>query len=66
MLLIGAHFNTRVTMVCGGLITSARARLHMGYIWRAFFRTLDRSGYVFLWRATRHRRGLYEVHGVYQ
>ena len=57
---------TRATTVCGGLGTSARARLRIGYIWCAFGMIRDRSSFFFLRRATRLRRELYEFLGVYK
>ena len=57
-------FGTRATTVCGGVGRSARARLRIGYIWCDFRMTRDRSIFLFLRRATRLRRELYEVLGV--
>ena len=53
-------FGTRPTTACGGLGRSVRARLRMGYIWCAFWMTRDRSIILFLRRATRLGRELYE------
>ena len=57
-------FGTRATTVCGGLGRSERARLRMGYIRCDFWMTRDRSSFLFLRRATRLQRELYEVLGV--
>ena len=60
----GPTFGTRATTVCGGSETSARLRQRMEYIWLDFWTTRDRSSFLFLRRATRLRRELYEVLGV--
>ena len=47
-----------------GSLRAARLHQRMGYIWFDFRTTRDRSSFLFLGRATRLRRELYEVLGV--
>ena len=60
---------TRATTLCGGLGKSARLpwRMEVGHIWFEFFfyNPVHRSSFLFLRRAKRLQRKLYEVLGVY-
>ena len=59
----GPTFGTRTTTrtVCGGSGKSARPHRRMGHIWFDFWTTRGRSSFLFIRRATRFRRELYEV-----
>ena len=57
----GPTFGTRATTVWGGSEKSARLRQRMGNIWLDSWTARDRSGFLFLRRATRYRRELYTV-----
>ena len=60
----GPTSGTRATTVCGVSGKSARLRPRMEYIWFDFWTTREPSSFLFLRRATRLRRKLYEVLGV--
>ena len=60
----GLTYGTRATTVCGDVRKSARLQRRMGYTWFDFWMTRDRSNSLFLRRAARLQRKLYDTLGV--